>query len=163
MKGARLKGALSREPQPKPQRLSPGVYRGAGGGLVNQKGRPLPSQGMQRPQERIGQTQDLQQLVGSVANESVPMSNSMPYEIPQNQMPMMPQPSANMGGQYRLSPGVYGTQEQAMQQMMQQARQPAMPMPQNGLGQTGINPVGNWNNSPMVPQNGAPNYMYRRG
>ena len=30
--------------QPKPQRLSPGVYRGAGGGLVNSKGRPLPGQ-----------------------------------------------------------------------------------------------------------------------
>lgn len=43
----------------------------------------------------------------------------------------MPQPSANMGGQYRLSPGVYGTEEQAMNQynqQMQQLYQPAMPM-----------------------------------
>jgi len=32
----------------------------------------------------------------------------------------MPQASANMGGQYRLSPGVYGTREQAMNQYNQQ-------------------------------------------
>lgn len=44
-------------------------------------------------------------------------------------MPDMPQPSANMGGQYRLSPGVYGTREQAMNQynqQMQQMYQPAV-------------------------------------
>jgi hypothetical protein len=38
-------------------------------------------------------------------------------------MPQMPQPSANMGGQYRLSPGVYGSREQAMQQYNQQMQQ----------------------------------------
>lgn len=38
-------------------------------------------------------------------------------------MPQMPQASANMGGQYRLSPGVYGTREQAMQQYNQQMQQ----------------------------------------
>ena len=39
---------------------------------------------------------------------------------------MMPQPSANNGGKYRLSPGVYGTREQAMQQMnIQPAYTPA--------------------------------------
>lgn len=31
------------------------------------------------------------------------------------QRPNIPQPSANHGGKYRLSPGVYGTREQAMQ------------------------------------------------
>lgn len=50
------------------------------------------------------------------------------YRFPQ--MPQMPQASANMGGQYRLSPGVYGTQQQAMnqynQQMQQMGIQPAM-------------------------------------
>jgi hypothetical protein len=48
----------------------------------------------------------------------------------------MPQPSANMGGQYRLSPGVYGSREEAMQQFtnpqfnpqLQPLYQPAMPM-----------------------------------
>lgn len=52
-----------------------------------------------------------------------------PQQMQSPQMPQqqMPQPSANMGGQYRLSPGVYGTREQAMRQMMQQAYQPAMP------------------------------------
>jgi len=38
-------------------------------------------------------------------------------------MPQMPQPSANMGGQYRLSPGMYGSREQAMQQYNDQLRQ----------------------------------------
>lgn len=45
----------------------------------------------------------------------------MMYRNPQ--MPQMPQASANMGGQYRLSPGVYGSREQAMQQW---AMQPAV-------------------------------------
>jgi hypothetical protein len=40
-----------------------------------------------------------------------------------NGMPQMPQPSANMGGQYRLSPGMYGSREQAMQQYNDQLRQ----------------------------------------
>lgn len=44
-------------------------------------------------------------------------------------MPQMPQPSANQGGKYRLSPGVYGTKEQAMNQW---AKQPAMPMLRKG-------------------------------
>jgi len=41
----------------------------------------------------------------------------------------MPQPSANNGGKYRLSPGVYGTKEQAMQQW---AMQQAVPMQRKG-------------------------------
>lgn len=51
------------------------------------------------------------------------------------QMPQMPQPSANNGGRYRLSPGVYGNQQQAMQQYNEQMQQ--MPGLQNGLGQGG--------------------------
>jgi hypothetical protein len=38
-------------------------------------------------------------------------------------MPQMPQASANNGGRYRLSPGVYGTQQQAMNQYNQQMQQ----------------------------------------
>lgn len=46
------------------------------------------------------------------------------YRYPQfPQIPQMPQPSANMGGQYRLSPGVYGNQQQAMDQYNQQLQQ----------------------------------------
>jgi hypothetical protein len=54
-------------------------------------------------------------------------------------MPQMPQASANQGGKYRLSPGVYGTREQAMQQynqqlqqMQQQGFQNAMPQVRKG-------------------------------
>lgn len=54
-------------------------------------------------------------------------------------MPQMPQASANMGGQYRLSPGVYGTREQAMNQynqqmqdMMAQYRMPSVPQQRRG-------------------------------
>lgn len=43
-------------------------------------------------------------------------------QMPQG-MPQMPQASANQGGQYRLSPGVYGSREQAMQQYNQQLQQ----------------------------------------
>ena len=58
-----------------------------------------------------------------------PPPGSLPMTKPgMPPMPQMPQPSANHGGQYRLSPGVYGTQQQAMEQYNQQMRQPAMPM-----------------------------------
>lgn len=45
---------------------------------------------------------------------------NMTNSLPQGEMPQMPQASANMGGQYRLSPGVYGTREQAMRQYQDQ-------------------------------------------
>jgi hypothetical protein len=74
------------------------------------------------------------------------------YTVPN--MPQMPQASANMGGRYRLSPGVYGTQQQAMNQYNQQMQQMSQPIPglQNGLGQQGNMPPSNW-----VP------YTQRRG
>lgn len=66
-----------------------------------------------------------------------PMQNLV-YRMPQG-MPQMPQASANMGGQYRLSPGVYGTRDQAMQQynqqmqdMMAQYRMPSVPQQRRG-------------------------------
>jgi hypothetical protein len=40
------------------------------------------------------------------------------------------QPSANQGGRFRLSPGVYGTREQAMRQFEQQRQQMAQNMQQ---------------------------------
>jgi len=47
MKGNQLKSALAIEPRP--QRLSPGVYRGAAGQLVNQQGKMLPNQPQRMP------------------------------------------------------------------------------------------------------------------
>lgn len=51
--------------------------------------------------------------------------------------PNMPHPSANYNGQYRLSPGIYGTRDQAMNQYNQQLQQmqaqnAAMPMMRKG-------------------------------
>lgn len=67
-----------------------------------------------------------------LARQAGMMQNMDPlYMQPQQNMGnmmdrMMPQPSANNGGKYRLSPGVYGTREQAMQQMnIQPAYTPA--------------------------------------
>ena len=54
------------------------------------------------------------QQIGSIPG--MPQDKMFRFE----NMPQMPQPSANMGGQYRLSPGVYGTRDQAMQQYNQQ-------------------------------------------
>lgn len=77
----------------------------------------------------------------------------MMYRIPQ--MPQMPQPSANQGGQYRLSPGMYGSREQAMQQYNQQMQQ--MYQPVNGLSQGPRGNLGNIDFSQAVP------YGQRRG
>lgn len=162
------------------QRLSPGVYRSAGGGLVTQGGRqiqrptqPPPAQSW-RPMDTsfVGVNQATpEQLrdfanrfnngagarIGEIAgNVAVDQNNintdvfggqlnpgaSAPQFDPNNPnsyqpypgqiqnglgqpmtMPQMPQASANNGGRYRLSPGVYGTQQQAMNQYNQQMQQ----------------------------------------
>jgi hypothetical protein len=191
----RSKTALRRDPS-KPQtgggltqslqRLSPGVYRDAGGRLTNQSGRALPQQPnrqqppmesqlqrpqnmnpMQRPQGPLTDPGFMQTSIGQPA-QLPPGSNAYDYagamtgqqpeqpgmvNLPAQYAPgqnmgallsgiaeqgnmdwgqaqngmywapgfgpnaaQMPQPSANNNGQYRLSPGVYGTREQAMQQ-----------------------------------------------
>jgi hypothetical protein len=89
-----------------------------------------------------------QQIQNGFGNsESAPMQN--PWA------PQMPQPSANQGGQYRLSPGMYGSREQAMQQYNQQMQQ--MYQPVNGLPQGPRGNLGNIDFSQMVP------YGQRRG
>ena len=76
------------------------------------------------------------EIVGAVADQAAGMQPNSAIRLPQmSQMPQMPQPSANNGGRYRLSPGVYGTKEQAMrqyqdamQQAVGQSAPQAMPM-----------------------------------
>jgi hypothetical protein len=72
------------------------------------------------------------QIPGQLPNAQIPYTQGMPadkmYRYPA--IPQMPQPSANMGGQYRLSPGVYGNQQQAMNQYDQQMQQMYQPMQQ---------------------------------
>ena len=155
------------------ERLSPGVYRGDRGGLVGQGGRPIqrqpqPPMGQQIAGGMQAQPSDYQNLpgpggqgpqmpmdqVGMQAGAMPGMPQDKMYRFPQ--MPQMPQASANMGGQYRLSPGVYGTRDQAMQQYNQQMQQ--MYQPINGLGQQGNMPPMDWSSwGPMVP------YGQRRG
>lgn len=63
--------------------------------------------------------------------------NQIPMMIPfapSSNMPQMPEPSANMGGQYRLNPGVYGTREQAMNEYNQQMQ----PMYQSAEGMSAV-------------------------
>lgn len=151
MKGEKLKGALAKAPREKAmERLSPGVYRGSKGGLVSQGGQAI---------QRQPQPQAPQAVVDAVSGMRPPAplpTQASPDQIGQMiagqpiQQFQMPQPSANMGGQYRLSPGVYGTREQAMQQMYQ-----PIPGLQNGLGQQGNMPPIDW--SQFVP------YGQRRG
>lgn len=154
------------------ERLSPGVYRSASGGLVSGQGRPIqrqpqapmqqpqapmqqpPGMALQVPAEEARQTMELYSRQGQGGFNNVddmvnryspgaiqspigvtpgfgPGQPNMPtdkmYREPPmyqwNGMPQMPQPSANMGGQYRLSPGMYGSREQAMQQYNDQLRQ----------------------------------------
>ena len=163
------------------ERLSPGVYRSAGGGLVSQQGQrirrqpepqgnpwaaqgealygamPSPEQmgGMfgganLSPEERLAQGIDPRDpniytrgpggeiygtLIGWNANQ--PSAGSAVGNQMGNLqgMPQMPQPSANQGGKYRLSPGVYGTREQAMQQYDQQMQEMLQPYLMSGTPQ----------------------------
>jgi hypothetical protein len=176
-RGKKLSGALRNDPKNKPtERLSPGVYRSAGGGLVTKGGRQIqrPTQAQNpanwtndqmlrnlSPEQlnefnnRIanGGGASIGQIAGNVAvdpgsrapDSFIGMLNpgaSAPQFDPNNPnsyqpypgqiqnglgqpmtMPQMPQASANNGGRYRLSPGVYGTQQQAMNQYNQQMQQ----------------------------------------
>jgi hypothetical protein len=164
------------------ERLSPGVYRSAGGGLVTQQGRPVQRQAqlgippesagnpwaqggqmdpgmagqiaagggyMMQPGEQMGgQLGNLAGQAGMIGQGfggatrnpkwpeganlyelmgggSGPVQDAM-YRSPE--FIQMPQASANQGGRYRLSPGVYGTREQAMNQYNQQMQQMYQPM-----------------------------------
>jgi hypothetical protein len=180
-RGKKLSGALRNDPKNKPtERLSPGVYRSAGGGLVTKGGRQIQRPAQAPPAQSLGtlpssliganqltpeQLNDFNnrygngagarmgEIAGNVAVDpgSVAPDNfrempnfgaSAPQFDPNNPnsyqpyigqiqhglgqpmtMPQMPQASANQGGRYRLSPGVYGTQQQAMNQYNQQMQQ----------------------------------------
>lgn len=112
----------AREPRETPmERLSPGVYRGSGGSLVGQGGQAIQRQ----PQTPMVQQnmQDVQQSATEQYNPELVQTTQLAQQLLQDgrfNMPQMPQPSANMGGQYRLSPGMYGSRDQAMQQYNQQ-------------------------------------------
>jgi hypothetical protein len=75
----------------------------------------------------VGPPIDLGYFNSISGNQLNPQLADITQQIPQIQqmlqMSQMPQPSANNGGQYRLSPGVYGTQQQAMNQYNQQLQQ----------------------------------------
>lgn len=166
MKGEKLKGALAKAPREKAmERLSPGVYRGSKGGLVGQGGQAIRRQPQQQmPQDVAGAASGMRQpgpLPTQASPEQIgqmiagqPLQNQMYSYSPEEsqqllQSPLLqqiraqiPQPSANMGGQYRLSPGVYGSREQAMQQMMQ---------PINGLGKQGNVPPIDWSQMVNYP------------
>lgn len=193
------KGALTRgpsNPTPQLQRLSPGVYRGPGGALVNQQGRALPQMQHQavnappqmRPQGPMRPSGPLPYMPGNDAAAAAGAAagglagfGNKPYNFPQGATPgwmdpnnfpqgqspdwtnhrnidpgfgmdyrrggmsqedmfnqFGPQASANHGGQYRLSPGIYGTREQAMNQFNRDMQ--ASTQPWNGVPGTNMRP-----------------------
>jgi hypothetical protein len=90
--------------QPKPQRLSPGVYRGANGGLVNSKGRALPGQ--------------------SAKERALRLANEVASDVGRG-MPQAPQ-SVVQGAVQGIAQGIGGAPRQEMPQgMMQEAIQGA--------------------------------------
>lgn len=127
--GNRITDAMNQQPQQRPEiatrppaplgtppemrQRDPGYFQPIDlhfGGMVNQ-----PSA---MPQMGPEQYQPFTELV---------KQQGTPSYTPTSNMPPMPEPSANRGGQYRLSPGVYGTREQALDQYY---RQFAQSMPQ---------------------------------
>jgi len=112
----------ARPPTERPmERLSPGVYRGSEGNLVGQGGQAIQRQPQApMPQQNM---QDVQQGATEQYNPELVQTTQSVQQLLQDKrfnLPQMPQASANMGGQYRLSPGVYGSRDQAMQQYNQQ-------------------------------------------
>ena len=106
--------------QPAFPQQNPGIAQAVGQATPNYN----PYQQAQPQLQQLG----LSQLSNMSGDQLPQYLNQMRQAQQAQQMPQqqMPQPSANMGGQYRLSPGVYGTREQAMQQYEQpQQMQPA--------------------------------------
>jgi hypothetical protein len=117
------------------------------GNIAQGVGNPFGQQmgNMAQPQDMSGmQTLDLRYPAGTNFKDQIgqifgqgynPQGPQQPIQqMPsQYQGPQMPQPSANNGGRYRLSPGVYGTREQAMQQYNDQMNQAYMPYVGNRL------------------------------
>jgi hypothetical protein len=172
----------ARPPREKPmERLSPGVYRGAEGGLVGAGGKAIQRQPQPQPQPQppaggsapwqpgatslvggpspmvtypdrrpfnLNDVNRLEQIIfpTNTTGEALPPDKMYRYPTPElSNMPQMPQPSANQGGRYRLSPGVYGTREQAMNQYnqaMERAYQPAAPAGQQSQQQNSNIPAG---------------------
>lgn len=131
-----LPGVVPSAPQDQSQRFMDMLgqgYNPTGGGNQSEQQMPVGGGMMGDPNYYGGQGQQIQQGINwapGFGPDQTNMPQDKMYRWPQG--PQMPQPSANMGGQYRLSPGVYGTRDQAMQQynqQMQQAYQP-MAMPQ---------------------------------
>jgi hypothetical protein len=166
-KAAKQAAVAAGQPVPSQDQFRPKAAPPAQTGM-----RPLPGPGMQVPQgfnndlalrrdfssaERDASINAVAQSLNQAQNS--PIGQQVGQMLPDkmmrfSQMPQMPQPSANNGGQYRLSPGVYGNQQQAMQQYNEQMQQ--MPGLQNGLGQGGNLPSSiDW--SQMIP------YGQRRG
>ena len=168
----------ARPPREKPmERLSPGVYRGAEGGLVGAGGKAIQRQPQLQPPAggntpwqpgatslvggpypmvtypdrrpfNLNDVNRLEQIIfpTDTTGEALPPDKMYRYPTPElSNMPQMPQPSANQGGRYRLSPGVYGTREQAMNQYnqaMERAYQPAAPAGQQSQQQNPHSPAG---------------------
>lgn len=163
------KGAMVRMPRETAgERLSPGVYRGSRGGLVGQGGQQIRRQpqapspvappqnnpmqidpGAFNPGMQMPNGQQVQQgiyLAPGFGADQTNMPMDKMYRWPQG--PQMPQPSANMGGQYRLSPGVYGTQQQAMDQYNQQMQQMGFQNAAQGVSNMPYRPIA----MPQVPK-----------
>lgn len=98
------------------------IAQGVGNPFGQQMGNmahPLDMSGMQTLDLRYPAGTDFRPMIEAISGQPYnPQGPQQPIQqMPgQWQGPQMPQPSANNGGRYRLSPGVYGTKEQAMRQ-----------------------------------------------
>lgn len=121
--------AIRRQPQQQIPQDVAGAASGIAAEAMRQPG-PLPTQASPDQISQMIAGQPVQNMMYTMTPEEaarsreyfrgkgIDLNNLPPVQV--GTVPMqMPQPSANMGGQYRLSPGVYGTREQAMQQMYQ--------------------------------------------
>lgn len=130
-----------------------GQMPGQAEGVGQQLGQAAGAAGMGQQFGNMPQFQDLMyrmppeesgRMISYFGNQGIDFNNIAPIQFgggpTQNPWaPQMPQPSANQGGKYRLSPGVYGTREQAMrqydqqmQEMLQPYRMPSIPQQRRG-------------------------------
>lgn len=131
---AKRKTAMASEPKSKPptgggykakpnvplQRLSPGVYRGAGGGLVTQRGRPLPGQGRgiaaalqsnKGPAPSPDRRATIEAAAGRGFNQGAGTTMQLPTPQPISQPMPQPMPQPTPGDQINYAPdGMTGTQ-----------------------------------------------------
>lgn len=158
--GQRIAGALGRDPKPKLERLSPGVYRNAKGQLTGPGGRPMPGQRPNMGQtigNQVGGPGNYPQQVGQMLGNQVGNGAGFPQGVGQSI-------GNQLGALQGMAPGAGQTSAIGMAGQAAEQQLWSMPVgqPDQMLPDMGKYPgqAPNWQTKPMPWGNGGMSNSY---